>query len=219
MIYETTEGQGTLFAPDSWSGRTCPEPSLQTRGKTSQPSSKKRSASQTRKPPIFKCQTQDGQWQDAISMIEEDGQSLGGFTMHSIGVSRNGEKESVCWLTSPALRLRGFCLTLNLSEKPRTENPTLLSQILETETDPKYRLSAKACQGILNRAERRGKELPPELKAALMNQCGMEGSNPKEPTTTDATETEQSACKETESTEQTPQDATDADGVGGELHP
>jgi hypothetical protein len=34
----------------------------------------------------------------------------------------------------------------------------------------RYWLSAKACQGILNRAERRGKELPPELKAALVAQ-------------------------------------------------
>jgi hypothetical protein len=31
----------------------------------------------------------------------------------------------------------------------------------------KYYLSAKACEGILRRAERRGKELPPMLKEAL----------------------------------------------------
>ena len=48
--------------------------------------------------------------------------------------------------------------------------PTKLSQILEENADPKYRLSAKACQGILNRAERRGKELPKELKEALEEQ-------------------------------------------------
>lgn len=61
-------------------------------------------------------------------------------------------------------------MTLNIGEKPREPNPTKLSQLLETETDPKYRLSAKACQGILNRAERRGKELPKELKEALEEQ-------------------------------------------------
>ena len=38
--------------------------------------------------------------------------------------------------------------------------------------DPKYRLSARACQGIINRAERRGKELPKELKEALEEQIG-----------------------------------------------
>jgi len=32
------------------------------------------------------------------------------------------------------------------------------------------RLSAKACEGILRRAERRGKELPPMLKTALEQQ-------------------------------------------------
>ena len=45
--------------------------------------------------------------------------------------------------------------------------PTRLSDILERDPDPKYRLSAKACQGILNRAQRRGKALPEQLKAAL----------------------------------------------------
>jgi hypothetical protein len=32
---------------------------------------------------------------------------------------------------------------------------------------PKFYLSSKACSGILRRAQRRGKELPPALKAAL----------------------------------------------------
>jgi hypothetical protein len=63
-------------------------------------------------------------------------------------------------------------LTLNIGEKPREPNPTKLSQVLEKDTDPKYKLSAKACQGILNRAERRGKELPKELKKALEEQTG-----------------------------------------------
>lgn len=42
-----------------------------------------------------------------------------------------------------------------------------LSQILEVEVPKKYYLSAKACEGVLRRAERRGKELPPGLKTAL----------------------------------------------------
>ena len=33
-----------------------------------------------------------------------------------------------------------------------------------------HNLSAKACQGILNRAERRGKKLPEMLEAALIRQ-------------------------------------------------
>jgi len=61
---------------------------------------------------------------------------------------------------------------LNCSEKPIIPNPTKLSQILESNPDPKYRLSAKACQGILNRAKKRGKELPELLRIALEKQSG-----------------------------------------------
>ena len=61
---------------------------------------------------------------------------------------------------------------MNLSEKPLIPKPTKLSQILESNPDPKYRLSAKACQGILNRAKKRGKELPELLRIALEKQSG-----------------------------------------------
>jgi hypothetical protein len=43
-----------------------------------------------------------------------------------------------------------------------------LSQVLETTpVHQRYFLSAKACEGILRRAAKRGKELPPALKDAL----------------------------------------------------
>jgi hypothetical protein len=43
-----------------------------------------------------------------------------------------------------------------------------LSDVLETgPLPPRFSLSAKACSGILRRAEKRGKALPPMLKAAL----------------------------------------------------
>nr|WP_308627831.1 hypothetical protein [uncultured Eisenbergiella sp.] len=48
-----------------------------------------------------------------------------------------------------------------------------MSQILEAEADGKYYLSRTACLGILRRAEARGKELPPQLKEALMIQAGL----------------------------------------------
>ena len=44
-----------------------------------------------------------------------------------------------------------------------------LSDVLETQPVPqRFSLSAKACSGILRRAERRGKALPPMLKQALL---------------------------------------------------
>ena len=57
---------------------------------------------------------------------------------------------------------------------------TKLSQILEETPHPKYNLTAKACQGILRRAERRGKDLPERLKAVLIQQS--QGASPQERT-------------------------------------
>jgi hypothetical protein len=42
-----------------------------------------------------------------------------------------------------------------------------LWQILQADAPEKYYLSARACEGILRRAERRGKALPPMLREAL----------------------------------------------------
>jgi len=58
----------------------------------------------------------------------------------------------------------------SFGECPNEENASHLSQILEDSPHPKYSLSAKACLGILNRAEKRGKELPEILKKALIQQ-------------------------------------------------
>lgn len=60
-------------------------------------------------------------------------------------------------------------LTLNIGESPNAERESLLSQILEDNVPQKYYLSARACQGILTRASRRGKPLPGILRQALMD--------------------------------------------------
>ena len=61
----------------------------------------------------------------------------------------------------------GF-LTLNSSEWPKDVAVCSLSDTLETGDVPRrFFLSPKACQGILRRAERRGKELPKSLQRAL----------------------------------------------------
>ena len=61
----------------------------------------------------------------------------------------------------------GVSLTLNTSEWPRDAAVCSLSQVLEKEVPLRFSLSAKACQGILRRADRRGKMLPPPLAHAL----------------------------------------------------
>ena len=62
---------------------------------------------------------------------------------------------------------------LNTGPAPREPVKCALSDILETSPRRKYYLSRTACLGILRRAEERGKELPAQLKAALMAQAGL----------------------------------------------
>ena len=63
--------------------------------------------------------------------------------------------------------LRTAFSTLNTGESPSVAVESTLSSILEENAPEKYYLSAKACEGILRRAERRGKQLPEMLKTAL----------------------------------------------------
>ena len=63
-------------------------------------------------------------------------------------------------------------LTLNTTEWPKDADVCLLSDVLETGDVPqRYFLSATACRGILRRAEKRGKNLPPMLGRALRHQA------------------------------------------------
>ena len=61
----------------------------------------------------------------------------------------------------------GAYTTHSFGESPSVAVESRLSQILEERPHRKYCLSAKACQGILNRAKKRGKTLPPILESAL----------------------------------------------------
>lgn len=74
-------------------------------------------------------------------------------------------------LISPWL---GGSLMLNTGPAPlNAVDVYSLSQILEDSPHRRYYLSRTACQGILRRAEERGKELPQQLKTALMMQAGV----------------------------------------------
>ena len=137
---EKPDGQVSLFDQDTWSGRTLLAHSAPTKDATSRQSSKKRSASQSRKPPILKCLKTDGLRGGGTETWTDDGAWLGAYS------------------------------TLNTGESPNAAVESRLSQILEETPREKYYLSAKACRGLLNRASRRGKDLPPELKAALLMQ-------------------------------------------------
>lgn len=135
------EGQVSMFDQDSWSGRTSKEHLTATKGKTSRQSSRKSSGSQSRMP--LMC----------LSLIRENGPTPDSCSMR--------------WQTSALL---GDYMTRNTGVSPSVVKESRLSQILVDCPQEKYYLSPKACKGILTRAERRGKELPPELKAALIAQ-------------------------------------------------
>lgn len=138
---EQLDGQVGWFDQDTWSGKTYPEPSAAAEAKTSKQSLKKSSGSSKITSPIcLMLSKAAGQNQDASTTSWVPGALLGAYTTRSFG------------------------------ESPREENVSRLSQILEDSPHPKYSLSAKACQGILNRAERRGKKLPKALEMALRQQ-------------------------------------------------
>ena len=82
---------------------------------------------------------------------------------------------SGCWRNSGMGSPTAF-LTLNASESAHTLEPcpsaggaSSLSDILEDagSVPQRYFLSAKACGGILRRADKRARQLPPSLRAAL----------------------------------------------------
>lgn len=65
--------------------------------------------------------------------------------------------------------LRGELSTLNFGESPSVAVESRLSWILEDNVPERYYLSARACEGILIRASRRGKALPEILRTALLD--------------------------------------------------
>ena len=77
-----------------------------------------------------------------------------------------GETPDVSWET--VTRLPGACWTPRTGEFPSVVRESTLSQILEDNAPEKYSLSARACLGILKRAEKRGKKIPAMLWEALV---------------------------------------------------
>ena len=139
------EGQMSMFdlyGQDFLYGKTYREPSVPTKEKTLDAYSKKFAELRIKMPQYLCLKKENGVQADA-SWDQESSeyiQWLGGFQMRSFG------------------------------ELPKEENESRLSQILQDHPHPKYSLSARACQGILRRAEKRGKELPPLLKQTLLKQ-------------------------------------------------
>ena len=118
--------------------------------KISESSSKKSSKSSSRQPLYLRCLKVDGP--TPMCMWVRDGRLATEFS-----TLNTGEKPS----EAEILALYFDEVRLNAVED------STLSSILEANVPERYYLSPTACEGILRRAERRGKQLPEMLKLAL----------------------------------------------------
>ena len=144
---EEMGGQMTLFDRDTWCGKMFPEHSV---------------------PAIPREKTSE-------SSLKKSQGSKSRMPLFLDLRGDGGATPGASWVTGGALL--GEYTMHSFGESPKEENASRLSQILEDTAHPKYSLSEKACLGILRRAEKRGKELPPELREALEWQAGCDTQN------------------------------------------
>ena len=177
---EVLDGQVSMADLGMLSTKMFPEHSAPTEERTSKPSSRKSSASRTRKLPMCLCLSRGGgQNRDVCTPSWGHGPWPGGSMTREISECRKDER-GLLWLPIlPESAPLKFYLTINCGETQRDALPTMLSSVLENTVDPKYVLSPRACNGILVRAEKRGKALPPELDEALRAQRGAAHTMPE----------------------------------------
>ena len=147
--------QLSMFGQDLWYGKMFPAPLVQERQRAKTSESFWRRSSALSAVPFM-----------SLDLTPGHGNLLG---------------ESYWELISPWL---GGAWMLNTGVSPNDARESSLSQILQDDPPRKYYLSKTACLGILRRAEARGKELPPQLRDALILQAGLAPSD-----STDTTET------------------------------
>ena len=128
------------IGPDGWRGKTCPESFRTTADEALQH--------------FWDCSPDNASW-----LPLEDG---------ALRELSQGTKTHTA--------AHGESLTLSLSEWTVFHAPSLkdegvssLSEILTGDVPQRFYLSARACQGILRRAAKRGKALPPALSRALQS--------------------------------------------------
>lgn len=144
------DSQLCLFGPDGSAGRTCLEHSAADTPKARTSGSSSRKSSELKAIPFM-----------SLDLTPGHGNLLGEFYWEMVSPWRGGSS------------------TLNTGPAPlKEEDVYTLSRILQDSPPRKYYLSRMACLGILRRAEERGKELPAQLKAALMAQAGLVAAAP-----------------------------------------
>lgn len=86
---------------------------------------------------------------------------------YQVYLQRDGETPDLHVVDPASTAWLGGVWTLNISVSRSAARASSLLAILETDVPPKYFLSAKAARGILRRAKKRGKALPPALAQSL----------------------------------------------------
>ena len=149
--------QMSIFDLVSSFGRTSPEHLPQTEGKILEPSWK--NFVESKKTTFqFLCLTaEDGR-------IAERSSATASLLRGDLWTLNTSEYLNVASV-SPSWSITG-----EATQRTYYFRESRLSEILQTDASEKYYLSAKACEGILRRADKRGKELPEVLKKALTNQ-------------------------------------------------
>jgi len=108
-----------------------------------------------------------------LTRLKPNGSSSKMYLAYSpVNAEQTWEQLSERWSTS-GMAWPGECLMHSTSEFPSGGAvSSSLRNVLETQPVlPKFYLSAKACEGIIRRAERRGKKLPETLDGALRSQA------------------------------------------------
>lgn len=162
-----------------WSGKTSQERSAQKKEPTFPPSLKKRLGLSPKQSPYCKLLRVDGRSGEASPTLMDDGALLGELWTLNTG-EEPSESEILALLWSAVRRsAAGGSRSLPTSTEELlrlycSEKATL-TETLEEKADDKYKLSTRACEGILRRSERRGKELPELLDHALKQQIEANG--------------------------------------------
>ena len=174
------EGQltlGEIYDLDSWFGKTSKERSLQTKGKTSERSSRKLQGSQTKMPLFLDLRTGSGVAQEPS--WEMGGLLLGEYTMHSFGEYPNEENASRLSQILEDQPLPKYCLSAeaSLGVLRRAKNrgkvlPEILEKTLmrQANLDPMRKLGGASVVSK-NEQENQGEERESSSRMSESEHC------------------------------------------------
>lgn len=111
---------------------------------------------------------------DFLEVLRAFVEAAGGKRADVPEPARRGKTDKLVWRNAGCILEDGYsiglgaCWTPNTGACPKDAVESSLSVILQADAPEKYSLSARACLGILKRAEKRGKKIPALLWEALV---------------------------------------------------